>query len=76
MMDSKAIIKGNYNVCQCECKKAVGENLPICMNEENVSFLGPGVLLFFFYLKYLRISISLFVLGYGSLALFSNVFSE
>ena len=45
------------------------------MNEENLLFLGPGVLLFFFYLKYLRITIVIFALGYGSFALLSNIFS-
>lgn len=75
MLESKAISEGMYPVCKC-CKRAFGENLPICMNEENLSFLGPGVLLFFFYLKYLRITICLFTLGYGSFALLSNIFSE
>lgn len=75
MLDEKEMEKNNIEVCQCGCKKGEGEKLPICMNEENLSFLGPGVLLFFFYLKCLRISISLFAIGYGSFALLSNLFS-
>ena len=54
----------------------MGEPLPFCMNEERQSFLGPGVILFFFYTKRLLMVVAFCALLYGVFSLTTNLVSE
>jgi len=43
------------------------------MDEQSLAFLGPGVLLIFFYLKQVRWTLLLVFLTYGVFSLFTNI---
>lgn len=62
--------------CACGCKKGVGEPIPLCTNEQEYTFLGPGILLFFFYLKHIRIIIIFIMFSYGGFAFITNFLSQ
>ena len=62
--------------CRCGCKRATGEPLPFCINEEEQTFLGPGVILFFFYTKRIFLVVCFSILIYGVFSLVTNLISE
>ena len=59
--------------CNCGCNRGAGEQFPILMNEQNLTFLGPGVLLFFVYLRHIRLTIAMAFLIYGAFSLATNI---
>ena len=71
-------IKGDKNIeaCSCGCRRGIGEHLSIWANEQNLTFLGPGILLFFFYLKYVRMSLIFLLLSYGMFSITTNIISS
>ena len=71
-------IKTNPKIegCSCGCRRGVGEPLSIWINEQNLSFLGPGILLFFFYLKHVRMNLIFLLLSYGIFAIITNIISS
>ena len=55
--------------CTCGCGKGIAELLPLCFNEQNLSILGSGIILFFFYLRHMRMLMFFLFMVYGSLSL-------
>ena len=43
------------------------------MNEQNLTFLGPGILLLFFSLKHIRMTLVLLLMSYGIFSLITNI---
>ena len=62
--------------CSCGCRRGVGEPLSVWINEQNLSFLGPGILLFFFYLKHVRMCLIFLLLSYGIFSIITNIISS
>jgi hypothetical protein len=62
--------------CTCGCGKGIGEFLPLCTNEQNLSILGSGILLFFFYLRHMRMVMILVYMVYGVYSEITNAFSQ
>ena len=71
----KLLKEEGVECCECGCKKGSGENLPLCMNEQNLTFLGPGVLLFFFFLKHVRLMVLLLLVGFSFYSIISSILS-
>ena len=67
--------RDNVHCCSCGCRKGSGDDLPLCMNEQNLTFLGPGVLLFFFYMKHMRLMVLLLLMGYSFYSIISSIYS-
>jgi hypothetical protein len=60
------------NRCDCGCMRGKGEDISMLSNEENLTFLGPGVVLFFLYQKRIVYMIILTALIYGIFSLLTN----
>ena len=59
--------------CKCGCNKAFGEPLPFCINEEEATFIGPGVILFLYYTKMMFLLVFLLIVVFGIYSVTTNI---
>lgn len=62
--------------CKCGCERVRGDSYPMCCELENISILGSGILLFFYFLKGIAINVLLFLLIFDIFAMASNLMGE
>ena len=61
------------DLCSCGCNRARGTPLPFCESETHQYFFGPGIILFFFYLRKIWLLILSCTVLFGIFSLTTNI---
>ena len=60
-------------LCKCGCEKIKGDSYALCSDMGDMNILGSGVLLFFFVLKTMAVSLIIFICIFDLFAVITNL---